>query len=122
MAGQRDVIGGARLRADLAAMADDVEAECVEIVHESAEAIVAGTRARVAFDTGALYDGIEARYSPDGLSAEVGWFDDALFYAPFVESGTSAQPAQPALGPAAEEERARLPERVARRIKTRLAP
>ncbi|HET8684978.1 MAG TPA: HK97-gp10 family putative phage morphogenesis protein [Micromonosporaceae bacterium] len=114
------VSGGAGLRNALGQLVTTVESECREVVRESAEALVAGTRRRVAVDTGRLYRDVDAHYAPDGLSAEVGWFDPDDYYAEFVEHGTSSQPAQPALGPAADEERRELPNRVARHLRRRL--
>jgi HK97 gp10 family phage protein len=71
----------------------------------TAEMIVSRERALVPVDTGKLRDGIRAHYSRDGLSAKVGLFDPDLYYALFVEWGTSIRPAAPFATPAAEKAR-----------------
>lgn len=93
-----------------------VEAELEPVVAESAQALAEGIRQRLPYDTGALYHGVEIHYAPDGLSAEIGFFDPDLYYIDFVENGTSTQPAQPALRPAAAEEERELPGRVAHAV------
>lgn len=114
------VTGRAGVQDALDRVVATVDAESREVVRESAQAIIDGTRQRVAYDKGNLYRDVDADYAADGLSADVGWSDPDDYYVDFVEHGTSSQPAQPALGPAAEEEKRELPRRVARRVGRRL--
>jgi len=112
------ISGRAGLQDALDRVVSTVDAEVAGVVRESADALIDGTRERVAHDTGNLHDSLDAVYAPDGLSADVGWFDPGDFYADFVEHGTSSQPAQPALTPAAEQERRMLPKRVEKHVGT----
>lgn len=65
---------------------------------------------RVPVDTGALRKGIKVKYSAGGLRARIGIFDPDLYYAVFVEWGTTARPPMPFAVPAAERARAEFAE------------
>jgi HK97 gp10 family phage protein len=69
-------------------------------------------------ETGKLRDGIGAHVT--GLQAEVAVFDRKVTYATFVEHGTSKQPAQPFMLPAAEVERRRFVKRLVKAVEKRL--
>lgn len=69
-------------------------------------------------ETGKLRDGIGAHV--EGLDAEVAVFDPDAYYAPFVEHGTSKQPAQPFMLPAAERARKQFTKRLAAAVEKRL--
>lgn len=97
-------------------VSDEVRAASHEAVVESAEQIRDDTSATVRHDEGGLSEGVEARYSDEGLTAEIGWFADELYYAEFAEHGTSSFPPAPSLEPAHEAEMQRLPERIADKI------
>lgn len=71
-------------------------------VRKSANAIRKGARDRVPVDTGRLQKSIRARYSKDGLTAEIA---PRMWHAHFIEFGTVNQPATPYMGPAWEQER-----------------
>jgi HK97 gp10 family phage protein len=97
------------VKAAFSAKLEEYRAGIEAAVQAGSEAVQADWRAAAARDTGRYADSIEIRNS--GLMAEVGNFDPATWYGSFTEHGTSKQPAQPAALPAAEMERARLPER-----------
>lgn len=67
------------------------------------------TQQLCAVDTGFMRDHVRADMSPDDLTYNVGWKEEDFaeaglpFYPPFVELGTSASEAQPALFPAHEQ-------------------
>lgn len=109
-------VSGRNTQDSLDRVVTKIEAELVDVVQESAEAMREGIRRRVPVDSGALYEGVEIHYGDGGLSAEVGFDDPELYYADFVENGTSAQPAQPFMRPTAAEEEQELPGRVARAV------
>lgn len=71
----------------------------------TAEATVALEQQLVPVATGALREGIHARYGGEGRSAQVGVWDPDLYYALFVEWGTSIRAAVPFATPAAERAR-----------------
>lgn len=92
-----------------------------EAVEESADAVVAGTKRRVAVDTGNEKISVEKHMSEGAvIRAEIGWKDRDDRYAIWQEFGTRAMPARPALGPAMNAEkrkiRARIQEAIARVI------
>lgn len=72
-----------------------------QIVRRTALSIEAGAKRVVPVDTGNLKNSLQTQMVSD-LEAEVG---TVVEYGPYVEFGTSRQPAQPYLGPAAEAER-----------------
>lgn len=86
----------------------------------TAEAVVALERAAATVDTGAMRDGIEARYSDNGQSAKVGIWDPDLYYALFVEWGTSIRPAAPFATPAAERARVEFPRNVIAEVRRKV--
>lgn len=115
------VRGTEALRRRLEALPDDIKAGLRRAVRESAEAVRDGTAQGVRVDTGNLRESVDARYADDGLRAEVGWVGRDDDYAHHHEFGTSAIPAQPALGPAAEQERARIVQRVRNEVRRSLS-
>lgn len=114
--GSVTVTGRAGVQASLDRVVTRVEAGLRDVVQESSEAVRDDIRQGVPFDQGGLYDGVEIHYAPDGLSADIGFDDPDLYYADFVENGTSAQPAQPFMRPAAVNEERELPQRVTRAV------
>ncbi|MGK5529362.1 HK97-gp10 family putative phage morphogenesis protein [Streptomyces sp. URMC 129] len=104
------VRGAEDLLRRLEELPEEVLAALLHALKGTAEATRDGTAQRVRVDTGNLRDSVGIRY--DGLRAEVGWFDRQDLYALFTEFGTSSMPAQPALGPSLEEQRAQLVVRV----------
>ncbi|MFC8176528.1 HK97-gp10 family putative phage morphogenesis protein [Streptomyces sp. NPDC057325] len=109
-----------RMRRDLDGLAAVVMEGSLAAVEASAEAVQAGTRARVRVRTGNLRDHVGIYYARGGLSAKVGWKDRADWYATQHELGTRRIPAQPALGPAIEEERTKFEDRLRAEITRRL--
>lgn len=84
-----------------------------EVPPIAAEAIRDDARRNAPKDSGDLRDAIG--YELDGDTAEVKILNasrQGVWYAHFVEFGTSRQAAQPFMGPAAETERGRLRSRV----------
>ncbi|GGV86712.1 hypothetical protein GCM10010294_67670 [Streptomyces griseoloalbus] len=81
-------------------------------VEASAEAVQEQTRDSVRVDTGNLRDSVGIHYARGGLAAKVGWKDRADWYATIHEFGSQRIPAQPALGPALEQERVRFEDRL----------
>ncbi|WP_159024722.1 HK97-gp10 family putative phage morphogenesis protein [Streptomyces sp. CB02613] len=102
-----EIVGASRLRARLEDLSEDVVRELKKAVEESGEAVAADTRRDVAKDTRNLERKVASRPANDGFNATVGWHDPEDYYARFLEVGTRRTPAQPALGPALEAERAR---------------
>lgn len=114
------VDGVAEVRAAVGRVADALAGGARGGLAEAADALADDVRARVAVDTGNLASGVEVLTGPDGLTADVGWDDPDEDYAQYPEAGTSRQPAQPALGPAAQDARRRLPAAVTRHVRRRL--
>lgn len=111
------ITGIERLRVALEQLPDELKAELRKAVKEAAEAVRDDTRRNVPVGaTKKLRDEIDIRYSDDDFVARVGWFDDHLYYARFVEYGTRRMPARPSLGPALEAERARYRARLSRAL------
>ncbi|MCY0919605.1 MULTISPECIES: HK97-gp10 family putative phage morphogenesis protein [unclassified Streptomyces] len=109
--------GAARLRVELDQLDDTVIAALKKGVREAAEAVRDDTKMNVPRDTGHLHDHVDIRYEDDGLTAEIGWFDEASYYAKFWEHGTRRRPARPSLGPALEAERHRYRARLTEEVK-----
>lgn len=86
-------------------------------VDESLDGIRDDAQDEVPVRTGTLKDGIQSETDPGGLSGVVGVVGEASEYAPFVEFGTSRQPAKPYMTPASERERRRLPRRIREQVK-----
>lgn len=116
MAGRARVQGLSSTQTRLKSLTGELQAAVAAAVREAAEDVQAGMRSRVAVDTGALQAGIKVK-KVDDLNYQVGAFDKDLYYAEFIEHGTSSAPAQPFALPAAEVERKRLPERVNEHIR-----
>jgi len=115
-----EIQGGARLRARLEDMDDAIVQALKKAVKEAAEAVQSDTRRDVAKDTGNLARKVDIKLTDDGLTANVGWHDPEDFYAHFLEAGTRRAPAQPALGPALEAERARYRGRLTEAVRRAL--
>lgn len=110
------VEGMPEVKAALDRLAPAIRAAVANAVRESAGDLETTMKRLVPVDTGALQRGIDTRQRDD-INAEVGVFSGKLVYAQWVENGTSSKPAQPFMLPAAEVERRRLPERVARSVR-----
>lgn len=110
------------LRRDLEGLAAVVMEGSLAAVEASAEAVQAGTRERVRVRSGNLRDHVGIYYARGGLTATVGWKDRADWYATQHEHGTRRITAQPALGPALEEERSKFDARLRAEINRRLPP
>src|SRR5688572_4598445 len=106
------VEGMDRLRGRLEDLEPDLIAACKRAIEASAEAVRDDTEAAVRVDEGHLRQTVRIRYVDGGLTARVGWSDPTSYYAAFHEFGTTRFPAQPALHPALEGERARFTARI----------
>ncbi|MEU7348356.1 HK97-gp10 family putative phage morphogenesis protein [Streptomyces bacillaris] len=115
-----EIVGASRLRARLEDLSEEVVRELKKAVEESGEAVAADTRRDVAKDTRNLERKVESRPANDGFNATVGWHDPEDYYARFLEVGTRRAPAQPALGPALEAERARYRGRLTEAVRRAL--
>ncbi|MFE3123918.1 HK97-gp10 family putative phage morphogenesis protein [Streptomyces hydrogenans] len=118
--GQVRLHGLDQLRRSLSALDGIVLEGAAAAVKASAEAVQADTRDRVRQRTGNLHDKLDIHYAQGGLSATVGWKDRADWYASANEFGTRNMRAQPALGPALEEERGKFKARLGDEIRRRL--
>lgn len=94
---------------DLARLPGRVGDAVRRAVRASAEAVEADAAPNVPERTGHLKGELDIQYENGGLVARVGYTDAQ--YGWFTEFGTSTMPAQPALIPAAERERPKLPDR-----------
>ncbi|PAN01006.1 hypothetical protein CJI59_13850 [Streptomyces sp. Alain-F2R5] len=128
--GRRHPRGGARgsgitvtieglpeLRQRLEELPTEVKAACFRALKESAGAIIDGAKGRVKVDTHNLQNSVKARYENSRLRAEIGWWDLDDRYAIWQEFGTRKMPANPSLGPALEEEKKQLPNRLKQEIR-----
>lgn len=109
---QMQVHGLDSLRESLAALAPKLLEASRAAVEGSAEAVQGQTRDNVRVDTGNLRDNVGIHYARGGLSAKVGWKNRHDWYATIHEFGTQRITAQPALGPALEQERMRFEDRL----------
>ncbi|MEV8151346.1 HK97-gp10 family putative phage morphogenesis protein [Streptomyces fradiae] len=116
-----NVRGLEQLRDQIEDLDPALRAAAVRAVRGAAEAVADGTREGVRVDSGNLRDSVAARYRDDGTRAQVGWWDRDDHYAVHNELGTSSMPAQPALGPAVEAERARIRARVRAEVRRELS-
>lgn len=113
MARRRVTVEGlGQLRRRLDQLDEQIRAGVNKAVRESAKAVREDAAGRVRVDTGRLRDELLAVVNERRLSAEVGWFDDDLYYARYHEFGTSSIPANPVLATAAERERRRFVRRL----------
>ncbi|WP_299542026.1 HK97-gp10 family putative phage morphogenesis protein [uncultured Streptomyces sp.] len=108
------------LRDRLEELAPTMRAACHRALVQSAEAIRDDTARAVRVDTGNLRDSVRAVTHNNQLVAEIGWWDRDDRYATVHEFGTRRIPARPALGPAAEAERARIGARIAAEVRRAL--
>lgn len=108
------------LRRRLEEMPTQLKLACFRALKESAGAVVDGTKGRVKVDTRNLHGSVKARYENNRLRAEIGWWDRDDRYAVWQEFGTRKMPANPSLGPALEEEKRHLPDRIQREIRKEL--
>lgn len=104
------------LRRRLEEMPVQIRLACFRALKESAAVVVDGTKGRVKVDTGNLQGSVKARFENSRLRAEIGWWDRDDDYAVWQEFGTKSMPARPSLGPALEEEKQHLPDRLKREI------
>lgn len=107
-----EIEGLAELGEQLDDLQTDIKAACFKALKESAAAVVAGTQQRVAVDSRNLHTSVKARFENNRLRAEVGWWDQDDRYAQYQEFGTHKMPARPSLGPALEEERPKIEDRI----------
>ncbi|MBK5994909.1 HK97-gp10 family putative phage morphogenesis protein [Streptomyces microflavus] len=116
-----EILGTSRLRGRLEDLSDEIVQALQKAVKESAEAVASDTRRDVAKDSHNLERKVDIKYDPGhGLNATVGWHDPEDYYARFLEVGTRRAPAQPALGPALEAERARYRGRLTEAVRQAL--
>ncbi|WP_442803376.1 hypothetical protein OG411_17305 [Streptomyces pseudogriseolus] len=108
------------LRQRLEEMPAQLKLASFRALKESAGAVVDGTKGRVKVDTGNLRGSVKARYENNRVRAEIGWWDQDDRYAIWQEFGTRKMPARPSLGPALEEEKRHLPDRIKREIRKEL--
>ncbi|MDX3405526.1 hypothetical protein PV708_04710 [Streptomyces sp. ME02-6977A] len=108
------------LRQRLEEMPTALKAACFRALKESAGAVIDGTQSRVKIDTRNLHGSVKARYENNRVRAEIGWWDRDDRYAIWQEHGTRKMPANPSLGPALEEEKRHLPDRINREIRREL--
>lgn len=104
---------------DLARLSGQVGDAVRRAVTASAEAVAADARPNVPVLTGTARADLDVEVGKGGTSAGVGYRD--VYYGRFVEFGTKDMPAQPALGPAAEAERPRFPERVRNEVRREIS-
>ena len=107
-----EVIGTDQLRSQLNDLRGDIRQAAFLALKEGAQAVVDDTKAKVARDTGNLAESVNARYRNEQLLAEIGWWDLDDLYAHWQEVGTRRRPANPALVPALEAERAKIGDRI----------
>ncbi|KKZ72327.1 hypothetical protein VO63_19045 [Streptomyces showdoensis] len=115
-----EILGTRRLQAQLEDLGEDIVAAIRKAVTESAEAVKADTQRDVARDSGNLHDKVGVTYKDDGLTALVGWHNDAEYYGRFLEYGTRRIAARPALRPALEAERGRYRARLTDEVRRAL--
>ncbi|WP_436772068.1 HK97-gp10 family putative phage morphogenesis protein [Yinghuangia sp. YIM S09857] len=108
------------LRKRLEELPEDVLEALKRAIRLSAEAVRDDTKRRVRVDSGALRSGVRIELEDEGLTARVGWPEDAHYYARFQEFGTRRSPAQPALVPALEAERSKVSERISDEVRDAL--
>ncbi|MEU3161407.1 HK97-gp10 family putative phage morphogenesis protein [Streptomyces griseoincarnatus] len=108
------------LRRRLEEMPAQLRLACFRALKESAGAVVDGTKGRVKVDTRNLHGSVKARFENNRVRAEIGWWDRDDRYAIWQEFGTRRMPANPSLGPALEEEKRHLPDRIKREIRKEL--
>lgn len=95
----------------------EVRQALFKALRESAEAVAASVKGTVKVDSHNLQNSVKARYENNRLRAEVGWWDADDKYAVYQEFGTRRMPANPSLGPALEQERNRINDRVKTEVK-----
>jgi len=106
-----------RVHRELDTLPDRIREGAQEAVAESGEAVREQVERTVGVHSGRLKNDVRVReIGAHGLTADVGWFDQADYYAQFVEFGTEKITANPVLTRAAEEERGRFPARVRKHI------
>lgn len=111
------VIGLGNLRRELRELDDEIQRGALRAVEESARAVQSEGRDTIRVRTGRARDKLKVRVREADLSADVGWSDPDVYYVKFLEYGTSSITAIPVLTMAAENERRRFPDRVARHVR-----
>jgi HK97 gp10 family phage protein len=98
------------LESQLKRIAEELEPEVREALHNGAEQIAEAARVRVPVDTGHLREAIHVTVEREGFHVVAG--DKEAFYGHMVEHGTTHSPPHPFLVPAFEENKERLVESV----------
>lgn len=107
-----DIEGLDTLHNQLGQLKLEIRAAAFKALRESAEAVRNEAAAKVRVDTRNLQSSVKARYENNNLRAEIGWWDADDLYAALHEHGTRRIPANPVLGPALTQERARIADRI----------
>lgn len=111
------VVNSTRLKKQLKAMPDDVQAGLRQAVKAAAKQLRGDARKRAPVLSGDLRRSIRYRVAKDGLSATI--FVEE-FYGRFIEFGRKGAEAQPFMRPAAALERARFRNRFSDEIRQSL--
>ncbi|MFI2367302.1 HK97-gp10 family putative phage morphogenesis protein [Streptomyces sp. NPDC018833] len=106
-----------RLADQLEELETSIRHACFRAVKEASEAVVADVKAKVRVDSHNLQNSVKARYRNNEVLAEVGWWDADDQYAIYHEFGTKKMPANPSLGPALEQERTKIGDRIKAEVK-----
>lgn len=111
------VIGLGNLRRELRELDDEIQRGALKAVEESARAVQSEGRDTIRVRTGRARNELKVRVREADLFADVGWSDPDVYYVKFLEYGTEKIEAIPVLTMAAESERRRFPDRVARHVR-----
>ncbi|MEV4936344.1 HK97-gp10 family putative phage morphogenesis protein [Streptomyces zaomyceticus] len=90
----------------------EVRQALFKALREASEAVIAEVKGKVKVDSRNLQGSVKARYQNNKLRAEIGWWDADDTYSIYQEFGTKRMPPNPTLGPALEQERTRINDRV----------
>jgi HK97 gp10 family phage protein len=93
----------------LKALPDVVERACRNAVKAETTAVAQDMRRGAPRDTGELQESIQAEFDPKAIEGRAA---ATARHAKYVENGTTENPAQPFVEPAAERSRRRFPKRV----------
>ncbi|MER6603913.1 HK97-gp10 family putative phage morphogenesis protein [Streptomyces parvus] len=106
-----------RVQDQLGNLTVEIRAAAFKALQESAEAVRSQAASNVRVDTRNLQESVKARFENSRLRAEIGWWDADDLYAALHEHGTRRIPANPVLGPALEQERARIGDRIKEQVR-----
>lgn len=109
---QVNIEGLETLHNQLGELTLEIRMAAFKALKESAEAVRSEAARNVRVDSGNLKESAKARFENNRLRAEVGWWDADDMYAALHEHGTRRIPANPVLGTALTQERARIGERI----------